>query len=222
MAKRPVEPNKSGLHSESLRFGDESPINFYGNPVSTEAANEIISEVRAAIERGHDDEKAVRSLSRFVANYAWVLQLGEMHEYLNWLVRKRQDDVIRRLINEPQRRGRRHEKKALLVHLMRATIAAENAIVPTSGGDAGRRCWCSTRRERDARVCFAFFRGPLRRCMPRSLRIWPRRQARTRSGHSSGDQVEPSGRSFAASINLAVYSSGSSPPSPTVPSASGV
>src|SRR4051812_28327377 len=103
MVRRRIEPNKSGLHAEALRFDDEIPINIYGRPLPTKVANEVIDEVLALIKRGHEDDNAVRALSRHVANYSWVLQLGDMHSYLDWLVRKRHDGVIRRLINDPQR-----------------------------------------------------------------------------------------------------------------------
>ncbi|MGE0397203.1 MAG: hypothetical protein AB7T06_10825 [Kofleriaceae bacterium] len=121
-----VEPARSGLHHESLRLkGEESPINVYGGYVATAAANEILCEILTAIKCGPDDANAVRVLSRLVFTHTWVLRVAELHEYLNWLVRKRRDAAVRRIINDPQHPGRRHESKVFLVHLMRATIADE-------------------------------------------------------------------------------------------------
>jgi hypothetical protein len=128
-----IEPSHSGLHHESLRLkGEESPLNVYGGRVATEAANEILCEVLTAIDLGPDDDAAIRVLSRLVFQHEWVLRVAELHEYLNHLVRQRRDNVVRRIINDPQHPGRRHESKVYLVHLVRVTITAEN--------EAGRDC----------------------------------------------------------------------------------
>ena len=100
-------------------------MNVYGGRVATAAANEILCEILTAIKRGPDDGEAVRVLSRLVFTHTWVLRVAELHEYLNWLVRKRRDAAVRRIVNDPQHPGRRHESKVFLVHLMRATIVAE-------------------------------------------------------------------------------------------------
>jgi len=124
---RKIEPSSLPLHHSALRLkGEQEPLNVYGSGIATEAANEILCDVLKAISRGPDDDLAVRDLSRLAETHDWVLRVGELHDYLNRLVRRRRDEVVRRIINDDRRPGPRHKSKVYLVHLMRAMIAGEN------------------------------------------------------------------------------------------------
>ena len=108
VARDPVNPEPSdGQGQVSLSIGCES----------REAGQQVIDDTLAAISKV-PETKAVRELARYARDFPGiVLSLPEFHELMTWLVAKRSDGIIRRILGEA-RRGRKLENHAYLVGLI--------------------------------------------------------------------------------------------------------
>lgn len=64
--------------------------------------------------------RTVRALGHLVAMYGdRVLWQPEVHEFLDWLIRRGEEDAVHRILGDVKRRGRPHESQLYVVALTR-------------------------------------------------------------------------------------------------------